>query len=129
MSDPIQAGLDAGEKEAIGLAAKLKADLVLLDEARGRQAAWEHFGLPVTGALGVLHRAARVGLIDVAEVVERLRKTSFRATPKLYQLLLGPATTRQETSPKQVQEPGSKRKEVIKKEELRGIRQEPELNS
>jgi hypothetical protein len=51
VSDPILAGLDAGEKEAIGLAVKIEADLVLLDEARGR-AASEHF------------RPARVGLID-----------------------------------------------------------------
>jgi predicted nucleic acid-binding protein len=35
ISDPILAGLDAGEKEAIGLAVKMKADLVLLDEAGG----------------------------------------------------------------------------------------------
>jgi predicted nucleic acid-binding protein len=104
VSDRILAGLDAGEKEAIGLAVKMKADLILLDEARGRRAASEHFGLTVTGTLGVVDRAARVGLIDAADVVERLRKTSFRASPKLYQLLLGPATkpatTRHKNDPK-----------------------------
>jgi len=104
VSDPILAGLDAGEKEAIGLAVKMKADLVLLDEARGRRAASEHFGLLVTGTLGVLDRAARAGLIDAADVVERLRRTNFRATPKLYQILLGPATkpatTRHKNEPK-----------------------------
>jgi predicted nucleic acid-binding protein len=90
------------EMEAIGLAVSMKADLILLDEARGRRAA-EHFGLTVTGTLGVLDRAARAGLIDKTDVVERLRKTSFRASPKLY-LLLGPATkpatTRHRNEPK-----------------------------
>jgi predicted nucleic acid-binding protein len=104
VSDPILAGLDPGEKEAIGLAVKTKAGLVLLDEARGRRAASEHFGLAVTGTLGILDRAARVGLIDVGDVVARLRKTSFRASPKLYQFLLGPATkpatTRHKNDPK-----------------------------
>jgi predicted nucleic acid-binding protein len=54
VSDPVLVGLDAGEMEAIGVAVKMKADLVVLDEARGRWAASEHFGLPVTGTLGVL---------------------------------------------------------------------------
>ena len=111
VSDPILAGLDAGEKEAIGLAVKMKAGLVLLDEARGRRAASEHFGLPVTGTLGVLDRAARVGLIDVADAVERLRKTSFRASPKLYQLLLGPATKPATTRHKNEPKTGSKSRE------------------
>ena len=91
LSDPILAGLDPGEKEAIALAVSMKADPVLLDEARGRRAA-EHFGLTVTGTIGVLDRAARVGLIDLTDAVERLRKTNFRASPRLYQLLSGPAT-------------------------------------
>ncbi|HWB95876.1 MAG TPA: hypothetical protein VG672_04215 [Bryobacteraceae bacterium] len=88
--NPILAGLDAEEKEA-GLAVEMKAGLVLLDEARGRRVASEHFGLPVTGTLGVLDRAARAGLIGVADV---------RASPKLYQLLLEPATTRHKNEPK-----------------------------
>jgi predicted nucleic acid-binding protein len=104
VSDPVLAGSDPGEMEAIALAVSIKADLILLDEARGRRTAAEHFGLTVTGTLGVLDRAARAGLIDVADVVERLRKTSFRASPKLYQLLLGPATkpatTRHKNEPK-----------------------------
>jgi len=92
LSDPILAGLDPGEKEAICLAISMKADLILLDEAQGRRAAAEHFGLTVTGTLGVLDRGARAGLIDATDVVGRLSKTNFRASRKLYQLLLGPAT-------------------------------------
>lgn len=104
VSDALLAGLDPGEMEAIALAVSMKADLILLDEVRGRRTAAEHFGLTVTGTLGVLDRAARAGLIDATDVVEKLRKTSFRASPKLYRLLLGPATkpatTRHKNEPK-----------------------------
>ncbi|HBY61768.1 MAG TPA: DUF3368 domain-containing protein [Solibacterales bacterium] len=97
--DPMLGVLDEGEREAIALAVSLKADLILLDEARARRAASERFGLPVTGTLGVLHRAARVGLIDVADVAEKLRKTNFRATPKLFQLLSGSAASGRGSEP------------------------------
>jgi predicted nucleic acid-binding protein len=92
VSDPILAGLDPGEMEAIALAVNMKADLILLDEARGRRTAAERFGLAITGTLGVLDRAARAGLINATDAVERLGKTSFRGSPKLYRLVLGPAT-------------------------------------
>jgi predicted nucleic acid-binding protein len=111
VSDPILAGLDPGEKEAIGLAVSMRANLILLDEARGRRAATEHLGLTVTGTLGVLDRAARAGLIDATDVVERLRKTNFRASPKLYQLLLGPATKPATTRHKNEPKTGSRAKE------------------
>ena len=82
-----------------------------MDEALGRRAASEHFGLPVTGTLGVLDRAARVGLIDAAYGIERLRKTSFRASPKLYQLLLEPATKPATTRHKNERKTGSRNME------------------
>ena len=64
VSDPILAGLDAGEMEAIGLAVSMKAELILMDEARGRRAASEHFGLRVTGTVGILDRAAATSRVD-----------------------------------------------------------------
>src|SRR5437879_4171570 len=50
--------LDAGERSAIILALSIHADLVLIDERKGTQAAIDH-GLDVTGTLGILQRAAR----------------------------------------------------------------------
>jgi len=45
--------LDAGEAEAIVLAAEMKADLIIVDEKLGRFHA-KHAGLKVTGTIGVL---------------------------------------------------------------------------
>jgi predicted nucleic acid-binding protein len=74
--------LDSGEREAIALARSLDAHLVLLDEKRGRQVARD-LGLVVSGTLGVLDLAARRGLVDLADALNRLERTTFRATPRL----------------------------------------------
>jgi len=79
--------LHPGEREAIVLAQQLRADLIILDERAARQVAEEH-GLNVTGLLGILDEAATRGLIDLPAAVERLRQTTFRASPRLLKLLL-----------------------------------------
>jgi predicted nucleic acid-binding protein len=54
--------LDKGEAEAIILATEIKADLIILDETMGRFYA-KHAGLKVTGTIGVLLRAKKLGYI------------------------------------------------------------------
>lgn len=75
---PIDASLDVGETAALCLALGIHADLVLLDERRGRAMAAQ-LGLPVTGTLGVLVEAALHGLVDFEAALALLVEgTNFR---------------------------------------------------
>jgi len=81
------AHLGAGEREAILLAQELRAEVVLMDEHDGRQAARSR-GLTVTGTLGILERAAERGLLDLPSTLARLVTTSFRVRDELIQGML-----------------------------------------
>ena len=83
----ILAHLGAGEREAILLAQELWADVLLIDEEDGRQAARSR-ALTVTGTLGVLERAAERGLLDLPSTLARLLTTSFRVRDELIQGML-----------------------------------------
>ena len=75
---PVEAPLDVGETAALCLALEIHADLVLLDERRGRAVAAQ-LGLPLTGTLGVLVEAALHGLMDFEATLTLLRQsTNFR---------------------------------------------------
>jgi len=77
MSEDFLRPLDAGERAAIILALSIHADLVLIDDRKGTQAAIDS-GLDVTGTLGILQRAARRGLLNLADAFDRLKRTNFR---------------------------------------------------
>jgi hypothetical protein len=65
--------LDRGETAAILLARQLKADVLLMDEKRGRQTARDS-GLVVAGVLGELIHAKLAGWIpNVRDEIKRLR--------------------------------------------------------
>jgi predicted nucleic acid-binding protein len=68
--------LDLGERAAIALAETMHADLLLIDEAAGRAEA-KRRDLRVTGTLGVLRSGAEQGLVNVPDLLERLKATSF----------------------------------------------------
>jgi len=70
------AGLDRGEWEAIELAKRIEANLLLIDERAGVQVARAQ-GFTVTGTLGVLVEAARSGLASIDEALARLAQTGF----------------------------------------------------
>ena len=66
--------LDAGESAAIGLALATTADVLLMDERRGRKAA-RQAGLAVGGVLGELLHAKSAGwLSKLRPELDRLRK-------------------------------------------------------
>ena len=85
--DASLAELDPGERDAILLAAELRADQLIVDDRQGRRAA-EKRGIPVMGTLGVLREAARLGLLDLRIAVERLQHTSFYLAPEILARLL-----------------------------------------
>lgn len=79
--------LHAGERAAILLAESINADIILIDEKAARQIAGAR-GLSVSGVLGVLGEAAIEGWVDLADTIDRLRKTSFRCSPSLFKATL-----------------------------------------
>jgi len=58
------------------LACEIGAELVLMDDARGRRAA-AALGLDVVGTIGLRRLAVERGLVDASVVIEDLGRTNF----------------------------------------------------
>jgi predicted nucleic acid-binding protein len=80
--------LDPGERAEIVLAETVHAHLLLIDEAAGRAEAKRRH-LRVTGTLGVLRAGAEQGLVNVPELLERLKATSFYLDETLLNAVFG----------------------------------------
>jgi len=87
---PVQ--LDAGETEAITLALAVGADILLMDEKRGREAARQN-GIPVAGVLGeLLHAKQRGWISSLRDEIKRLRaEAGFFVDSKIEAFILAQA--------------------------------------
>lgn len=80
--------IDAGEMEAIQLALEQNADLLIIDDKRGRKAAMQQ-GLHVTGIGGVLIAAKRSGFVErISLILEELARVGYHLSPELKKHLL-----------------------------------------
>ncbi len=88
LANLLRQDLGAGESEAIVLAREIGANVLLMDERRGREAA-KRLGLLCTGLVGVLLEARRRGVItDPASIGLDLRdKAGFWISNELMALL------------------------------------------
>lgn len=81
--------LDQGEAESIALAVELEADLLLIDEKRGRKIA-EQYNIRITGLLGILIQSKEEEIImELKPTLDKLiYELNFRISPNLYQTIL-----------------------------------------
>ena len=83
-------GLDRGESEAIILAEEIKADLLLMDERKGRLIA-KQMGNQIAGTLGIIISAYEENLITseiTLQCFEQLKKSGIRISDSLYSSLI-----------------------------------------
>lgn len=83
-------GLDQGESEAIILTDEQNADILLMDEAKGRTVSFQ-MGFKVMGTIGILMAAYEENELTVDEVrecIEGLQRAGKHISQKHYQMLL-----------------------------------------
>ena len=80
--------LDLGESSAIALSLEMDNVLLILDDLKGRKEA-EKLGCRITGTLGVLFKAKKVGLIsELKTYIEKLKSAGFRISYKVIEEIL-----------------------------------------
>ncbi|MCM1173054.1 MAG: DUF3368 domain-containing protein [Clostridium sp.] len=83
-------GLDEGESEAIILSDEMKADILLMDELKGRQVA-KQMGLRIMGTVGILMTAFEEKLLSADEIkqcINVMKNNGRHISEQLYEQLM-----------------------------------------
>ncbi|AEF82722.1 DUF3368 domain-containing protein [Leadbettera azotonutricia] len=84
----IKLSLHKGEAEAITLYKEKSADLLLIDEKKGRKVA-EYYDVKIIGTIGLLLKAKQEGFLPrIKPCIELLQQSTVRITPALYRRAL-----------------------------------------
>ena len=90
--------LDPGETNAIALAKEIRAQLVLIDQKKGRCVAKQE-GLNAVGTITVLALASQKNLIELKSALEALGRTNFRISAALVESTLSADAARKGKAP------------------------------
>lgn len=84
----LRASLDQGESEAIALAVERNANVLIIDEVKGRHVA-KQLVTKIIGMGGILVEAKRAGIIETVKPhLIALKDTDFRLSDQLLELIL-----------------------------------------
>jgi len=84
----LETQVDKEEASVIALAKENNDSLLLLDDLKARKLA-KKLKLKHTGALGVIHKAKQLGVVDkIKPLLEKLLETNFRISKKILDELL-----------------------------------------
>jgi len=84
----LETQIDIGEASALALAKEFDDVLLLLDDLKARKLALQ-LNLKITGALGIIHRAKQMGIIQkVKPLIDKLLQTNFRISENIIEEIL-----------------------------------------